>query len=115
MWLFTKYGMYSIVQSSENPNHMLIRSRVRSHLTYLKKTFNLPTDVITTPKADYRFRLITTRDVAVSIITELAKDIDYSNFKHAAHDHLMDHGYSRALNNVWGEMHELQERTIRRR
>jgi hypothetical protein len=56
MWLFTRYGMYSVVLSKDNPEIFMVRARVKDHLLALKKRFGLPKQpsVLTTKNADYR-------------------------------------------------------------
>lgn len=109
MWLFTKYGMYSVVVSRENPEIVMIRARDRQHLLNLKKRFNLPKQpsILTTKDADYRYRLIASKEAWAIVAKSLANDIDYSNFKDACKE---DHSYHHALTKVWGIMWELQER-----
>ncbi len=109
MWVFTKHGFFSAVQTREDKDKIMIRSRNKDHLVNLMVECSLKLDVITTMDSDYRYRIIVSKPVLVDMLTFLALDIDYSNFKDAVYD---EHGrcdYERALHEVWYSMYKTQK------
>lgn len=107
MWLFTKYGMFSVVLK---PNgEFQVRSRAKRHLMLLKARFGLGKKhhVIETLHADYGFRIVVSQAQFASIASALISEIDYDNFKNECHD-MSDPAYDRALMATWGVMHRLQ-------
>jgi hypothetical protein len=65
MWLFTRYGFYSIAcarqaNGSVDPDALMIRARVAAHLRDLQRRFPALAgkEIVTLPDRDYRFRLI---------------------------------------------------------
>ncbi len=124
MWLFTKYGFYSVVcarqengKGNTDPDHVMIRARLRSHLEALAERFPRELDykIHESDDTDYAFRIFVWKGTWTNIAHQLANEIDYDNFKAASHrqpvkserDHLH---YHRALGDVWGTMHDVQER-----
>jgi hypothetical protein len=119
MWLFTRYGFYSIACASKKDGSidsqtMMIRARDIDHLKRLQKRFQTIGDaeIVTTPDRDYHYRLIAPKDVWTAIVAELAQEQDWANFKNEAARYQGHTGsqYVRALHRVWGIMHDLQER-----
>jgi len=112
MWLFTKYGFFSVVQTYDDPEKMMIRGRCREDLERLaafaldQAAIGLPDNVIETPKADYHYRLICDRADWLVIAYELAQDVDYGNFKNQIKDDYRHSLYER----VWGVMRDLQNK-----
>lgn len=105
MWLFTRHGFYSCVDSQRG---MAVRARVKKHLTNLKKVFPAVLHtykVITTEDTDYRYRLILDYADFTLVVSELSQQIDYPNFKDACKK---DPEYSAALLQVWMAMQRLQ-------
>jgi hypothetical protein len=108
MWIFTAYGMYSVVQSFEDPKQVQVRARSRSHLASLqglaRRTYLLidsdqmavgtpdydgrhglqefgEATIMVTPDRDYTFRIVTEKVVFAKLMECLAGGIDYTNFK----------------------------------
>lgn len=120
MWLFTKYGFFSVVsakddsgQSAECANSMMIRTRLKSHLKLLYKRF--PDKLATvkafeTPLSDYRFRIIVSKPIWAEIMVELSEEIDYDNFKEsvASFQYEQSQDYVNSLTDVWLVMQTLQ-------
>lgn len=107
MWLFSRYGFFSVVLK---PNgEFQLRSRARRHLLALKARFQLGKKyrIIETLHADYGFRLVISQAQFASIASALVSEIDYDNFKTECHD-MGDTAYDRALMATWGIMHRLQ-------
>lgn len=90
MWLFTKYGFFSVVTSDRTSKTFAVRARVRSDLEALIRATGLqshdttgtPT-ILETPERDYSFRVLVTKREWEFIAHQLAESIDYPNFKGA--------------------------------
>lgn len=119
MWLFTKYGFFSVVCARDlsrkkakhlqvlDKNLVMIRSRRFEHLCQLIKRFMSILDdyeIQNTEDTDYPYRLIIPRKLWVKVATELANEIDYGNFKDAAENNNAGFNYCTALHEIWGLM-----------
>ena len=116
MWLFTKYGFFSVVCAYGNRGEpdkkwVMVRARLRRHLTALQRRFkNLQRyEIIDTDDTDYRWRLIVTKRLAKKIINELTHEINWTNFKDECHK-AKDPHYDTSLFQVWSIMNNLQGR-----
>lgn len=124
MWLFTKYGFFSVVcaragdgsgNSPVDPDRMMIRGRLRDHLERLKARCAPrldASDIAESRDADYRYRMFVSKEAWQAIASELAGEVDYDNFKSAVAQYQGAAGqaYDEALHDVWGVMHGLQRR-----
>lgn len=79
MWLCTKHGFFSIVEKL--PGEFHIRARVKRDIENLKALAEIKRTVISTPDADYRYRLVVNKVEVLAALTCMANEIDYSNFK----------------------------------
>jgi len=86
MWIFIKNGFFSAVQHNEKPLFLLVRARFKGDLERIFKAHGITADVVSTPTADYPFRATIPKDTWASIVKKEAEEINYSNFKAAAHD-----------------------------
>ena len=115
MWIFTKKGFVSIVEDRNDPNCLLVRSRIKGDLERIFKNAlgSVHAEVSETPDADYRFRVFLPRDLVASTIREEAQDIDYDNFKNGYRDNGDVPAAQRSLchnhmHDVWGAMMNAQ-------
>jgi hypothetical protein len=117
MWLFTRYGFYSVAcankpDGSLDKETVMLRARREEHLQNLCGRFPAISDseVVTMANRDYRYRLILPKQVWVPILGELAEEQDWSNFKNEAAAYLGKSGasYLRALHDVWEIMFRMQ-------
>lgn len=116
MWLFTRYGFFSVTQPTrDNPDTkafklVQIRARMRMHLQALQARFpvGLAGEILESNETDYRFRLIIARDRFARVASALVNELDYSNFKGACGSAWLGPGYSHALYGVWTIHHGLQ-------
>lgn len=119
MWLFTKYGMFSAVAARKgpnlndpvNPDLIQVRARQKEHLTALKKRFKKQlkrNKIHEFDRSDYRYRIFVGKNKWVKIVTELAQEVDYDNFKTAVYKEQGKSAYEAALHRVWSVMYELQ-------
>jgi hypothetical protein len=110
MWIFSIYGFYSV---SAFGNKFNVRARDQAHLIALQKRFPslMKVGILTTPDADYRYRITVARSVWVKVATELAGEQDWSNFKNKAGQacKYQDRDYLDALHDIWEVMYKLQE------
>lgn len=124
MWLFTKHGFYSTVCARQgdgahgqpiDPSRIMVRARVRAHLDALKERFPGQIgscEVHATRASDYAYRLFVDKTAWTQVVTALADEIDYDNFKSAVERHQGRAGdeYVQALHDIWSVMYELQKR-----
>jgi hypothetical protein len=84
MWLFTKYGFYSIVRApaadGQPPDTMAIRARRLQDLEALRP-FTPIGSIVKTPERDYPFRCFLTSEQTCTLLSDLGETIDYENFK----------------------------------
>ena len=121
MWLFTRYGFFSVVQARRvengkvvvepDPETLMVRARRREHLDALLERFDSLADLEITesPGTDYRYRMIVPRSVWRMIVDGLVSDIDYTNFKSACGKTKPDdRDYVSALHDVWQVCYGMQ-------
>ena len=123
MWIFTKHGFFSAVCAREgdgkhgrpvDPERIMVRGRVRSHLEALKGRFpNLlgRCDIQDSAGTDYAFRLFVPKSAWVRVLAGLAEETDYDNFKSEVARTQGKGGaaYEHALHEVWSVMNRLQK------
>ncbi len=93
----------------------MVRARVRGHLAALKERWpdHLGLcEIRTFPGTDYAFRMFVDKHAWARVLSELALETDYDNFKSEVAHHLGSAGssYEHALHDVWEVMHRLQEK-----
>lgn len=86
MWIFTRHGFFSITQRPEiDPaNPVQIRARCREDLEGLCKRWSALLggfSIIDTPQGDYPARVCVNRATFAALMAEIARDVDYPNFK----------------------------------
>lgn len=127
MWLFTKYGFFSVVNARKgrghvteplDPDTLQVRARSRAHLENIIARFDAlhGSEIIETPRADYLFRILVPRDVWGDIAGDLVGEITYDDFKGECgrrHESLVESpsdDYIDALHKAWHTMNEFQGR-----
>ncbi len=122
MWIVCKHGFFSAVCARQgdgnhgqpiDTNLLMVRARVRGHLEALKARF--PELLGTCPirefaGADYAFRVFVAKAVWSQVLTALAEEVDYDNFKSEVSRSQGSAGatYVKALHDVWSVMVKLQ-------
>lgn len=123
MWLFTKHGFFSAVCARQgdgshgqpvDPDRIMVRARVRSHLDALKENFSdLLTDCEIKEFAgtDYAYRIFVPKPIWAQVIVGLIEEMDYDNFKSKVARHQGSAGadYEHSLHEVWSVMNRLQK------
>lgn len=124
MWLFTKYGFFSVVCARQgdgkygrpvDTGRMMVRARAAEHLENLLKRFPDELgncEIVITKDTDYACRLFVDKAAWVTVAAALAEECDYDNFKSAVKHHLGPNGaeYEHRLHQVWDVMHKMQKR-----
>ena len=115
MWLFTRHGFYSVVRDKADARLIQVRARVKDDLELLTRFarqavgVTLPS-IISTPDADYAYRIVIEQAVWVRIASALADDVNYPNFKDEIHGEAdRDTTYLK----VWSAMNALQQQRKR--
>lgn len=120
MWIFTKYGFFSAVCARKgfgswkdpvDPDRMMIRGRSQEHLEHLVARFpNLATPSVESfEHSDYPYRVFVSKEEWVAMMSELASEIRYDNFKRVVSTELpSDALYRNALHEVWAVMISLE-------
>ncbi len=113
MWLFTKVGFFSAVESAEHPNDeamLSVRARIEGDLDELRKAYapNLGPTVIL-PGRDYPYRAYITKEHWAEALARAALDLDYGNFKSKV---AQAQGYDRShlYGEVWGVMNDSERK-----
>lgn len=122
MWVFTKYGFFSAVCARVgdgtryqpiDPERIMIRARSKEHLERLKSRFGDllgAGEILESSAGDYAFRLLVEKPIWCQVLSELAAETDYDNFKSevARHQGLSGAAYEESLHEVWSIMYRLQ-------
>jgi hypothetical protein len=123
MWIFTKHGFYSAVCARQgdgkhgqpvDPDRIMVRARVRKHLEALKERFPdllEPCEIHEFSGTDYAHRLFVGKPTWAQVLSGLAEETDYDNFKSevARHQGRAGAAYEHSLHEVWSVMNRLQK------
>jgi hypothetical protein len=123
MWLFTKHGFYSAVCARQgdgshgqpvDPNLIMVRARVRSHLEALKEQFSdllADCEIKEFAGTDYAYRIFVPKTIWSQAMVGLSEEMDYDNFKSKVARHQGSAGadYEHSLHEVWSVMNRLQK------
>ena len=118
MWLFTRYGFYSIAcahgtDGSVNKKKLMIRARRFNHLKNLQTRFHFlsESEIVRLPNRDYRYRIVVAKEVWADVLSDLVQEQEWSNFKAEAGRYQASGGedYIHALHDVWHVMKRFQD------
>jgi hypothetical protein len=122
MWVFTKHGFFSAVCARQgngkrgqpvDPDRIMVRARVRGHLEGLKKRFpDLlgQCAILEFAGTDYAYRIFIQKRLWSQVLSGLADETDYDNFKSEVARQGRDaEAYERSLHDVWSVMYRLQK------
>lgn len=108
MWLFTDFGFFSAVQHRDDPTKVMVRARARADLQSLldRNDFVGDVDIVTTPAADYPYRIVVDKTDWTAAVARAASSVDYDNFKGAV---AARQGWNRAdaYHHVWHACHAI--------
>src|SRR5689334_11725480 len=105
--------MYSIACASKpdgtiDPETVMVRARHKDHLQNLQKTFPVLAElkILSLPDRDYRYRIIVPKAIWIGVLSEMADEQTWSNFKNEATRYQGKRGadYVAALHDVWDIM-----------
>lgn len=102
MWIFTKRGYYSVIQYPNDPDHLVVRARVRGDI---EREFPAVRVVHELPDRDYRFRARVPRSQVVAVFSRAIQEVNYSNYKSAVLDRRRASDYGL----VWLAMANMQD------
>jgi hypothetical protein len=135
MWFCTKVGFFSVVcgkrrreqegqrsggrpvfSDAIDPSILVIRARRREHLENLRTLDERLPAVTSSAGTDYPFRIVAPKKVGQAVLAQVMRDIDYTNFKDAAHDALPgDAAYHAFLSHTWSHGLDMEVQQKRRR
>ena len=107
MWLFTPFGFFSVVRERTGKK-LMVRARVQEDLDRLRDVY-LPSlsGTKATPARDYPFRAFVEPTKFGAALAQIAKDIDYPNFKAQVGVQLGDRR-ERLYEKVWDVMRKVK-------
>jgi ADP-ribose pyrophosphatase YjhB (NUDIX family) len=114
MWVITNFGFYSIVEKPDDQQDctLTIRARVKTDLEDLRERY-LPTLGLISEDTgtDYKYRARAPRLDISSALSQIALDIDYSNFKNSVAE---TQGADRAklYHRLWDVLYGLQSTKV---
>lgn len=104
MWVFTPFGFFSAVSHRDKPGYVMVRARVRDDLVQLIERTGFKVKIISTPAADYPYRVTMTKRLFAELVAEFIKeDLTYPNFKSTVPDR------ASVYHDVWYDLHGLEE------
>ena len=112
MWLFTKYGFFSVVSAkvqtgAASEYDLVVRARSRKHLENLQTRFRelKRIEIFDNAGTDYQSRITVNKYLWADIMSTLTmEEIDYTNFKNKVGSG-NDPSYTNSLHDVWSVMH----------
>ena len=82
MWVYLSDGFISIVAHHEMTDCLLVRARRPEILSRLFPAHEIDDH----SGGDYKYRVFVNREDVAKVLSQLAKEIDYSNFKSSVSD-----------------------------
>jgi hypothetical protein len=79
MWIASKYGFFSIVQ--KDTDRYNIRTQSRQDIDNLLQVCKLDAKVSAWSTLNYRYQITINADELLKVSSELARNLDYKNFK----------------------------------
>ena len=109
MWIYTTRGFFSIVRDSDQPQNVLVRARLKGDLENLRSAWPTLTPTRETNRRDYRFRASLDARELPLLLSKLASEVTYTNFKNAV---ASKQGDDRAnlYHDVWHVMASAQDK-----
>lgn len=110
MWLFTKFGFFSVVQVKEVRGAVAVRARVREDLVafsqeYLKIGKPVQVDLGT----DYPYRIYLKQGQFAEAMKKVSEDIDYTNFKDKVQE-VQGHSRAELYLGIWQMMYNAEKK-----
>ncbi len=108
MWLFTTSGFISIIE--KDANHLAVRARDSLSLSPLAQSYDV--EILSTPTADYPYRVFITKDQFKNWLSNQPGQIQYKNFKSEV-SNTRGKKFSHALLKVWSAMNLVEDKEAR--
>lgn len=110
MWLFTKYGFYSIVQDENDKSIYKVRARKKTDLQELQRNVTEISggSIQQDNQADYRFRIFINQQQFKAVMNHLSNTLDYSNFKDSIYSNKSQKDKLESYHQIWDVMYEYQ-------
>ena len=122
MWVFTRYGFFSIAcarnkNGSIDIDRVMVRARMRKHLDNLRERFPDSAfgraEILRDAGTDYLFRVIVAKSEWAAALSQMAMEQTWPGFKSEAARferlHEDSSRYVDALHQVWWSMAKLQD------
>jgi hypothetical protein len=110
MWIFTKTGFISAVETRSGSETLTVRARNKKHLKQLASYTQV--QIANSPSGDYPYRVFVTKTEFAGFLASQAFEIDYTNFKaKISTQHQFE--YLDALHDVWTVMHKVEDSEAR--
>ncbi len=111
MWIYLNTGFYSVVHKPPcQKDELLVRTRSKVDIDklqkQLKEKFNFDGEILSTPKADYAFRMVVPRHMIATFLVGAIMELDYPNFKNTIQG--KDYQRHDAYMKCWEAMYEWQ-------
>jgi muramidase (phage lysozyme) len=103
MWLFTNTGFVSAVSNGQD---LMVRARDKESLEPLAEAAK--TEIMSTPKNDYPYRVIVTHEIFSKWAAHMASGITYKNFKSEV-SATRGYDFAHPLMKVWSAMHQVED------
>ena len=83
MWIVSKNGFFSVVEKPGDRERgvLTVRGRILEDMEWFKDNISWESEIVSTPKADYGYRMQVARQQFEQALLAMARDIDYANFK----------------------------------
>jgi len=107
MWIFSKYGFFSIVKG--NGESIQVRARKRKDLVNLLIASNLFKHPIRDDLGtDYAYRVFVSKEQLADVMLALGDSLDYRNFKNMIHNTPDQVDKLPILHHLWADMFHYQ-------
>lgn len=110
MWIFTKTGFISAVETKIGSETLTVRARDKQHLKQLASYAQV--QIANSPNGDYPYRVFVTKTDFAGFLESQTFEIDYTNFKSKISS-LRQYEYLDALHDVWTTMHIVEDAQAR--
>lgn len=118
MWLYTQHGHISCVKHNSKPDTIIVRARRIDHLRDILAAGKLTRyldQIDSKTGSDYCHRVEVSRAEFEALVTLLASQVTYGNFKTAATGLSgLDSTYPRILHQVWDASAQMNDREPQR-
>ena len=110
MWIFSKYGYFSIVKKKygDQVKDYQVRARSYTDLEQLLQHTPILERIIHTPNADYHYRITVDADELNDILSTLSHSIEYDNFKGEIGTTKEQKDKLPSYHQIWEVMHRYQ-------